>query len=154
MTTRGSIQHSLAGCVAAAACLASAATLALAADAGQIKIARGTAWVERAGTRIPAQVGGRVAQSDVIVTGADGSVGITFADDSRLSIGPNSALAIDRFAFDSTTHQGAFGTSLRKGTLAAVSGKLTQQSADAMTVRTPSAILGVRGTDFVVRTSE
>jgi hypothetical protein len=125
-----------------------------ASDAGQVKVVRGAAWIERAGTRVPAQVGARVAQSDVVVTGADGSLGITFADDSRLSIGPNSTLAIDRFAFDSTTHQGAFDTSLRKGTLSAVSGKLARQSPEAMTVKTPSAILGVRGTEFVVRTGE
>lgn len=127
---------------------------ALAADAGQVKVSRGAAWIERAGARTPATVGTRVQASDVIVTGADGSVGITFADDSRLSIGPNSVLALDRFAFDPTTHQGQFQTSLRKGTLAAVSGKLAQQSPDAMTVRTPAAILGVRGTRFLVRTSE
>jgi len=124
---------------------------AVAADAGMIKTATGGAWVERAGTRIPARSGDPVRESDVIVTARDGAVGITFADDSRMSIGPNSALVIDRFAFDSTTHAGAFDTSLRQGTLHAVSGKLTKQSPDAMKVRTPSAILGVRGTEFLVR---
>ena len=77
--------------------------------------------------------------------------GITFADDSLLSIGPNSALVIERFAFDPTTHRGSFETSLRTGTLSAVSGRLTRQSPDAMKVRTPAAILGVRGTEFLVR---
>ena len=88
------------------------------------------------------------------MTGADGSVGITFIDNSLLSAGPNSVLAIDRFAFDSTTHQGAFEASLKKGTLAVVSGKIAKQSPDAMKVQTPAAILGVRGTEFVVRTGD
>lgn len=136
------------------AALLAASAWAHAGDAGQVKVARGAAWIQRAGTRLPAQVGARVGPSDVIVTGADGAIGITFADDSRLSVGPNSTLAIDRFAFDSTTHQGGFETSLRQGTLAAVSGKLARQSPDAMTVKTPAAILGVRGTEFVVRTGE
>jgi hypothetical protein len=140
------------------AALACAALVALAfpapgaaADAGLIKVARGSAWIERAGARQPAEVGARVQESDVIATGPDGSVGITFADDSLLSIGPNSTLVIDRFAFDPTTQRGSFESTLRSGTLAAVSGRLTRQSPDAMKVRTPSAILGVRGTEFLVR---
>ncbi len=127
---------------------------ALAADAGRVKVSRGSAWIERAGARLPATVGTPVRQDDVVVTGADGAVGITFADDSRLSIGPDTTLAIDRFAFDPTTHAGAHETTLRRGTLAAVSGKLAHQSPDAMKVRTPAAILGVRGTEFVAHTGE
>ncbi len=88
--------------------------------------------------------------SDVVRTGADGSVGITMTDNSLLSAGPNSVLALDRYDFDSTTNQGHFDASLKRGTLAVVSGRLAKQSPDAMTLRTPSAILGVRGTEFVV----
>jgi len=126
----------------------------LAGDAGMIKVATGEAWIVRAGARLPARVGDKVQTSDVIATGAKGAVGITFADDSRLSIGPNSVLAIDRFVFDSTTHAGASETSLRKGTLAAVSGRLARQSPGAMKVKTPAATLGVRGTEFLIRTGE
>jgi hypothetical protein len=57
---------------------------------------------------------------------------------------------LDRYEFDSTTNQGFFVASLRRGTLAVVSGRLAKQSRDAGTVRTPSAILGVRGTEFVI----
>ncbi len=126
----------------------------LASDVGQIKVSTGTVHIERGGQKLPGQVGTRLQQSDVVVTGADGSAGITFMDDSLLSLGPNSMLAIDRFEFDSTTHRGAFDSSLKKGTLAAVSGKISKESPGAMRVRTPVAVLGVRGTEFVVRTSE
>jgi hypothetical protein len=126
---------------------------AAAQDVGQLKVVTGTVHIERGGQQLPATVGTRVRASDVIVTGADGTAGITFLDDSLLSVGPDSVLAVDRFAFDPTTHQGAFDSSLRKGTLSAVSGKIAKQSPDAMKVRTPAAILGVRGTEFVVRTT-
>jgi hypothetical protein len=129
-------------------------TASLAADAGRIKTTRGAAWVERSGMRLPASIGTPVRQDDVIVTGADGIVGITFADDSRLSIGPDTTLAIERFTFNPTTHEGTHETSLRRGTLAAVSGKLARQSPEAMKVRTPTAVLGVRGTEFAVRAGE
>ena len=79
---------------------------------------------------------------------------MTFTDNSLLSAGPNSTLTIDRYAFDSTTHAGQFDASLRRGTLAVISGKLVKQSPGAMRVRTPSTILGVRGTEFVVRVCE
>jgi hypothetical protein len=129
-----------------------AAGLAAAADAvGRVKVVKGSVSIERAGVRVPATVGMAVQEGDVVVTGRDGSAGVTFSDDSLLSVGPDSALAIDRFAFDSTTHAGRLDTSLRQGTLAAVSGKIAKQSPDAMKVRTPSTILGVRGTEFVVR---
>lgn len=133
--------------------LVSAAPL-WAADAGEIKTARGDAYVERGAERLPARVGLAVREGDKVVTGADATVGVTFADNSLLSIGPNSALAIDRYVFDSTTHAGHFDSTLSKGTLAAVSGKIVKQSPEAMRVRTPSAIMGVRGTEFVVQVSE
>jgi hypothetical protein len=126
-------------------------TVSAADDVGRVKVVKGAVSIERAGARLPASVGLRLQEGDVIVTGRDGSAGVTFNDDGLLSVGPDSALSIDRFAFDSTTHVGRFDTSLRQGTLSAVSGKIAKQSPDAMKVRTPSTILGVRGTEFVVR---
>jgi len=122
-------------------------------NAGHIKVAKGLVQIERSGQRLSVAVGDAVNTGDVVTTGADGSVGITLLDNSLLSAGPNSVLSIDKFTFDSTTHQGGFEASLRKGTLAVVSGKIAKQSPDAMKVKTPAAILGVRGTEFLVRTS-
>lgn len=120
-------------------------------DIAQFKKVAGAVFVERDGKLSPAQAGNHVQQSDVIVTGSDGSAGLTFADNSLLSVGPNSTLSLDHFEFNSTTHEGKFDSSLKKGTLAVVSGKIVKQTPGAMTVRTPSAILGARGTEFVVR---
>ncbi len=129
--------------------------LAGAADSvGQVKVSTGSVFVERAGKRLPAPVGTNVEAADTIVTAADGSAGITFIDNSRLSVGPNSTLAINRFSFDQTTHDGKFDVALKRGTLSAISGKLAKRSPEAMTVSTPSTILGVRGTEFVVRAGE
>ena len=131
-----------------------AATQAFADSVGQLKVSTGTVSIERAGKRLPGPVGTNVQASDSIVTGADGSAGITFVDNSRLSLGPNSTLAINRFNFDQTTHEGGFDSALKRGTLSVISGKLAKRSPEAMTVRTPSTILGVRGTEFVVRAGE
>ena len=137
-----------------AVALAFAVAPALANDVGQIKTVKGAVHIERAVQKLSAAVGAKVRQADTVVTGADGSVGITFVDNSLLSAGPNSTLAIERYVFDSTTHAGAFDTRLSRGTLSVVSGKIAKQSPDAMTVKTPAAILGVRGTEFVVRAEQ
>lgn len=127
---------------------------ALAADIAQFKVAKGAVYLERGGKRFPAYVGTHLQATDVVVTGADGSAGITFIDNSLLSVGPNSVLQIERYAFNSTTHEGVFDTTLSRGTLSMVSGKIAKQSPDSVKVRTPSSILGVRGTEFLVRVTE
>ena len=127
---------------------------ALAADIGLVKVSKGSVEIQRDGARMPAGVGAGLRTADVITTGADSSAGITFTDNSLVSIGPNSVFAIDKYRFDTTTHAGEFEGSLRKGRLAAASGKMVKQSPDSMKIRTPSAIMGVRGTDFVVQVDE
>jgi hypothetical protein len=126
----------------------------LANDVGQVKVTKGIVHVERGAERIAAVVGMPIQQSDKLVTGADGTVGVTFADNSLLSVGPNSALSVDRFSFNSSTHEGQFDASLQKGTLAVISGKMVKQSPEAMKIRTPASILGVRGTEFVVKVAD
>ncbi len=127
---------------------------AIAADIGQIKISKGQVAIEREGRSLPAPVGTRLQASDVVRTGADGSVGITMDDDCLLSAGPNSVLALEHYAFDPATRNGRFDAALNKGTLAVISGRIAKQSPGAMTVRTPTAILGVRGTEFAVSVNE
>ena len=125
-----------------------------AADIGLVKVSKGSVQIQRGGEKLPVKVGTGLQTADVIVTGADGSAGITFTDNSLVSVGPNSVFAIDKYRFDTTTHSGEFEGSLRQGRLAAVSGKMVRQSPESMKIRTPSAIMGVRGTEFVVQVDE
>ena len=120
-------------------------------EAGHVKVAKGAVQIERAGQKVPATLGAVVQAGDVLVTGADGSVGITFLDNSLFSAGPNSVLVINKYRFDTTTHAGELDASLNKGSLAVVSGKMVKQSPESMRIRTPSSIMGVRGTEFVVK---
>ena len=124
------------------------------AEIGQIKVSKGQVSIERRGQVLPARLGTRLEPADILKTGPDGSVGITMSDNSLLSAGPNSILSLDRYDFDATTNQGRFDAQLRKGSLAVISGRIAKQNPEAMTVRTPSAILGVRGTEFVVSVND
>lgn len=121
---------------------------------GRVKTAQGQAFLLRGTDRTPATVGAAVQQGDAVETGADGAVGITFRDNSVFSTGPNSRVAIDEFRFDSSNFQGSFQSRVSKGTLSVVSGDIARGSPEAMKIRTPHTILGVRGTRFAVSVTE
>ncbi|KEA62173.1 hypothetical protein ADIMK_3834 [Marinobacterium lacunae] len=123
------------------------------ASIGTIKTLKGSASIERDGQTVEATLGQEVYSQDSIQTGTDGAIGLLFLDDSRVAIGPNSRIALDRFSFDRNTHDGDFNLSMKQGTLSAIAGKLTEKKPGAMTVKTPSAILAVRGTEFSVKVS-
>ncbi len=144
---------SRARCVAVCVALALSPAAFAAEPIGQIKTATGNASIERAGATTPAAIGERVFESDTIVT-TDGTVGITFVDNSMMSLGPRTRLSLDQFKFDRTTHAGTFNASLKRGTLAVKSGQIVRQTPGAMRLKTPAALLGVRGTEFAVRADE
>jgi hypothetical protein len=118
---------------------------------GQIKTETGVVSILRHGADQSAHIGDHVFRSDTIATSANSAVGITFADNSLMSLGPSSRLRLDQFQFNTTTHQGKFDAALEKGTLAVKSGQIVRQTPGAMHIRTPAALLGVRGTQFLVR---
>ncbi|WP_337186037.1 FecR family protein [Phenylobacterium sp.] len=120
------------------------------AEIGRIKSVAGTATVMRDRAPQPAAPGYLLRVSDVLVTGPNGRIGITFADNSRFSIGPNSRVAVSQFEFDDTTHKGRSLTTVDRGALGVVSGQIAKENKDAMKVRTPTSLLAARGTTFVV----
>ena len=76
--------------------VASAETVAI----GKAKIVSGKVTVARGSAKTPVKVGDPLNEHDVFETGADGSLGITFTDNTSFSIGPNSHVAIDTYFFD------------------------------------------------------
>ena len=123
-------------------------------EIGQIKNTSGQVFLLRNNNQQPAKAGDIVEQADIIITGANGSVGITLIDNSRLSAGPNSRIELKQFRFNPTTQEGESLTEVRRGTLAIISGQIAKRSPDAMKVQTPTTILGVRGTTFAVKVEE
>ena len=79
--------------------------------AGRIKTVSGPAFIVRDGATIPAQPGQVVFEADALRTGADGSVGVTLKDDTRLSLGPNSEVRLERFVYAPGERQLRFGCS-------------------------------------------
>lgn len=120
------------------------------ANIGRVKRFEGVAWIERGGAKITPQAGTVLLQQDKLVTGKNGRISVTFADNTRFSAGPNSNIALNKFSFDRATHKGEFETMINRGSVAIVSGQIAKENPKKMTVRTPTSVLGVRGTRFIV----
>src|SRR5260221_4616393 len=89
------------------------------------------------------RVGVTVFEREHVVSKPDGQAALLFRDGSSFTIGPNSDLVLDEFAYDPNTGKGQAALSLGKGVFRFVGGKLSKDGSVALT--TPSAVLGVRG---------
>jgi hypothetical protein len=123
-------------------------------EIGQIKTLKGDVYIIRSGERLVASAGDLLHQADVLETGANGSVGITFIDSSRFSAGPDTRLELTQFRFNPTTQDGNFTMDMKRGTVSVVSGQIAKQAPDAMKIVTPTTILGFRGTRVAVKVTE
>ena len=121
-----------------------------AAEIARIKTASGTAAVVRGSQKLKPAPGLQLEAHDTLVTGKDGRMAVTFIDNTRFAVGPNSSVSVSEFQYDRTQQKGAMVTQVDRGSLAVVSGKIAKSNRDAMKVRTPNTLLGVRGTKFIV----
>lgn len=119
--------------------------------AGRIKTVSGAAFILRGKIEIAAKPGQVVFEADSLRTGADGSIGVTLKDDTRLALGPASEIRLERFAYAPGSE--SLGMVLRfvRGVTAYVSGRLAKLAPDSIRLETPSAIVGVRGTTLAIR---
>ena len=119
--------------------------------AGRIKIVSGSAFIVRGGAVIPALAGQTVFETDAVRTGADGRLGVTLNDETRVSLGPGSEMRVDRFVY--APAEGRFGLVLNvvRGVVAYVSGRIAKLSPDSIRLETPAAVVGVRGTTLGLR---
>ena len=142
------------------ASLASLAALAAApasAEIGRIKSSLGTASVQRGSAQMPASTGQALEAGDWLETGKDGRISLTFVDNTRFAVGPDSRIALKAFAYDPTTQKGSFVARIERGTIAVVSGRITKTRCGGqagppcgMTVETPDSTLDISGTRFVL----
>lgn len=142
------------------ASLASLAALAAApasAEIGRIKSSLGTASVQRGSAQMPASTGQALEAGDWLETGKDGRISLTFVDNTRFAVGPDSRIALKAFAYDPTTQKGSFVARIERGTIAVVSGRITKTRCGGqagppcgMTVETPDSTLDINGTRFVL----
>jgi Ca2+-binding RTX toxin-like protein len=144
---RGETAAQLAGTLAPGQYAQIGAIAARAPSIGQIETVKGDATILHAdGSRIAAHQGMSLHQGDVIETGKGGIVGLVMADSTTLSLGGSGRIVLDRMVYDADSHTGQSSFSLVQGAFSFVSGHIAKSAPDAMTIRTPVATLGIRGT--------
>ena len=94
-----------------------------------------------------------IEQYDTVKTG-NGKVGILFIDDTRVDVTQHSKLIIDEFVYDPNTKKGKLNLSAKLGKIKYASGKIDKKSRQDIVITTPTATIGVRGTDFSMTIDE
>lgn len=149
---KASVVSALAGPGPAGHQVAQANGIASAEAIGTVTRAAGEVFATRAdGSRVQLQSGDSVYQGDVLETGSDGAVGIVFVDETEFSLGADGRMVLDEMIYDPDSGNGQSGFSLVSGTFSFVSGKIAKLGPDAMTVDTPVATIGIRGTKGLIR---
>jgi hypothetical protein len=119
--------------------------------AGRIKVASGDAFIVRQNASISAQVGMLVFETDALKTGANGHLGVTLRDDTRISLSPGSEVRLDRFQYAPADGRLGFVLKIVSGAIAYISGRIAKLSHDAVRLETPNALVGIRGTHLLIR---
>ena len=121
---------------------------------GTVTQQTGPTEIQRNRQVIPSAVQSAIEMEDAVVT-ANSKVGITFRDDSRVEITEQSKLVIDSFVFDSSKQDaGKLGLKIALGTARFASGQIAKHSPENLKIETPTATVGVRGTDFSLTVDE
>ncbi len=100
------------------------------------------------GTRVKLELGDQVFQGDILESGPEGAVGILLADETTFSMGNNGRMVLDEMIYDPQTQQGSVSMSVLQGVFTFVSGQVAKTDPDAMTLDTPVATIGIRGTQI------
>ena len=119
---------------------------------GTFKQVQGDSWIGADLARRAALPGAGVALTDRLSTGPQGAATLTLKDGTVLTMGPNTVMDLRQFQFDSTTQRGSLLLDLLRGSVRVVTGLLAKVNPERFQVQTPTSVVGVRGTDFIVDT--
>ena len=125
------------------------------AGVGSISEFKGGGTVKRGAKVAPAAKGSGIEKNDTVSTNSQGRFKITFVDATTVNITQNSRLVIDDFVYDGNNKsKGKLGLRLALGTARYTSGGIAHGNARGVGIRTPTATIAVRGTDFVMSVDE
>jgi hypothetical protein len=132
-------------------CLISVNALAQHETIGFVKIVKGEATVITAENIVKAQPGTPLHLGSILKTGKDGNLGVTFKDNTVMSFGPDTEVTIDEYLYAPAKGDLKLVVSMAKGSLHYISGVIAKLKPGAVAIKTPTGIIGVRGTRFLAR---
>lgn len=114
---------------------------------GNIMALRGAAEVERTQGSVAAKSGMELLEGDKIITKEKSRVQVMLKDETIVTIGSNSSFSFDEYSFDGTKDSKVL-MHANRGFFRSVTGKLSKIAPERFKVKTASATIGIRGTDF------
>lgn len=118
---------------------------------GIVKTVSGSATVIDSGRPIKAQVGTQIKMGNTLKTGPKGSMGVTFKDNTVMSLGPDTELTVDEYLYAPGQDKLKFGSSISKGSLHVVSGVIAKLKPKSVMMKTPTGTIGFRGTRCLIK---
>ena len=126
------------------------------ADIGTISEMQGNVLeIKRGSSSSSAKSNDLVKSMDTVSTGSRTNIGITFKDNTKVKITENSRLVIDDFVYDpKKSDAGKVAIKVALGTVRYTSGQIAKQNSQNVDIKTPTATIAVRGTDFAMTVDE
>lgn len=121
---------------------------------GYLKTITDQTTIIEGGNPAKASLGSPVHAGNTLKTDENGAAGLTLKDNTVLSIGPNTELKIEAYQFEPQQDKLQLNASLLKGTLHYISGVIAKLRPEAVTVKTPTGVIAVRGTRFLVKVED
>lgn len=121
---------------------------------GHVQHLTGSASVLRNSAVLPLAAGAPLYRGDVVRTGKPGAAGVVLTDDTTISMGSGSEMALNDYVFQPKDGQLALALKLIKGTFAYVTGQIVKLSPASAQVQTPDATIAVRGTKLLIQIEE
>ena len=118
---------------------------------GVVKSVEGGATLTRNGETITVVTGMEIKQADIVKTDRQGTVGLVFSDDTRISMGPKTEITVDDYLFEPSEKRLSFILRLIRGTVSFLSGQIAKLSPESVQLVMPAATIGVRGTHVLIK---
>ncbi len=114
---------------------------------GQVQTISGSVTAIRAnGEKVELSEGDPVFKGDILQSSPNGSIGVVLADETTFSMAENGRMVLDEMVYDPSTQEGNISMSVLQGVFTFVSGQVAKVDPDAMSLKTPVATIGIRGT--------
>ncbi|MDN5053645.1 FecR family protein [Aliarcobacter butzleri] len=118
------------------------------ANIGTVSLVEGKATILRNGQTLGANMGDKIENKDVISTQVNSKIKITFIDNTIVTIGKESSLNIEEYIFNTSTKEAKTELNVLKGAFHTITGEIGKVNPDKFKLKTKSASIGIRGTEF------
>ena len=120
---------------------------------GYVGAFKGSATIARSSSTLDVKNGISLKVKDKIMTSEQSRVQVILNDNTVVTIGSNSTFTFDAYKFG-TKDDSEVKMHIERGFFRSVTGKIGQLAPERFTVKTASATIGIRGTDFSAQVSE